>query len=669
MTRAALLLVDLQEDFLEREGLVPARESLVERVQCLLAGCRSLDVPVAHVRTRVRADLSDAMPHWRRDGLRACLEGTPGAAPPPELAETGGEPVFAKRFYGAFGAPGLGEWLAAHRVRRLVLAGVYLHACVRQTALEAYEHGLEIWIADDAVGSTDPVHAELTRHYLAERVADFAEVEDLLHRLGAKRESSCGAERPAHPAACVGGRWLEARQRPTRLLRSPADRSRLLGEVALAGREQVSAAAQSARDARAAWSARPARERADVLARLAAALRGAASPLEDLVVREVGKPRVEARGELERAVAHAEVAARVVAQDAPRLARARVCARPLGTVALITPWNNPVAIPIGKLAPALGFGNTVVWKPALEAPETARRVHELLVEAGVPAEVAAVVFGAAETARWLIRDPAVDAVSITGSDAAGRSAAAACAQLGRPLQAELGGNNAAVVLADFDPEEAAAGVAAAAFGFAGQRCTATRRILVERGALEPFTRALVRAAESLPVGDPADPATRVGPLISERSCRRLTALLARAGADGGRILCGGGPPSGLSRGCYFSPTLVSGLAPGARLVREESFGPLAVILPADDFEDALRLANAVPQGLVASVFTRDAQRRERFAAAVEAGIVQLAGGALAVDAEAPFGGWKASAIGPPEHGIWDREFYSRPQALYGSEPA
>jgi acyl-CoA reductase-like NAD-dependent aldehyde dehydrogenase len=292
-----------------------------------------------------------------------------------------------------------------------------------------------------------------------------------------------------------------------------------------------------------------------------------------------------------------------------------------------------------------------------------------LSDAGAPPELVNLVFGEADTARRLIVDPRVDAISLTGSSQTGRRAAALCALHGKPLQAELGGNNAAIVLADCDVEAEAAGLALAAFGFAGQRCTATRRIIVERSIAARFEDALLAATKALRVGDPEDAGTQVGPLISSEHRDSVAAVLAHAVREGARILCGGGPPPGLANGCYFLPTLVTGLAPESSLAQEESFGPLALLLEAEGLEEAIRIANGVPQGLVASVCTRDAVARERFAASVEAGILKLAPGALAVHPEAPFGGWKASGIGPPEHGDWDREFYARAQALYGATPA
>jgi acyl-CoA reductase-like NAD-dependent aldehyde dehydrogenase/nicotinamidase-related amidase len=670
-----LVLLDLQADFLARPGLSPSAARLEDRIQTLLEGCRDRAIPVLHVRTLYRADGSDRMPHWKRAGTWACLEGTPGALPPAGLVEAAGEPVFRKRFFSAFGAPGLEARLRELNPGPLLLAGVYLHGCVRASALDAYERGYEVWIVDDAVGSTEPVHAEITRNYLSERAARFFGTRELFEVLSGKRQASAAGADHVFPVAWISGCPRAAGAQRRLVCRQPSDLRVRIGEVPLAEQPEVAAAAAAAASARPGWEQRSAEERSGLLRRFAARLGEREQELTLLLVREIGKPRGEAQAEVRRAIAHVEGAVRRIPAGEARIggpeSDTRVRYRPVGTVGLVTPWNNPLAIPVGKIAPALAFGNSVIWKPAIRAPRTALAVMAALHDAGIPGDLVNLVFGEADTARCLIADAGVDAVSITGSSATGRRAAALCAQHGKPLQAELGGNNAALVLADCDVESEARGLALAAFGFAGQRCTATRRIIVEQAVAARFTDALVAAVGRLAVGAPEDPDTQVGPLVSPEHREEVAAALEQAVAGGARILCGGAPPPGLPHGCYFLPTLVTDLDPGAPLAQEETFGPVAVMLPAADLDQAIRIANGVPQGLVASVCTRDPEARERFARAIEAGILKLAPGALAVDPEAPFCGWKASGIGPPEHGDWDREFYARPQAVYrgGTLPA
>jgi len=670
----ALLIVDLQEDFLNREGLAPPRSTLTAQAAELLEGCRELGVPVLHVHTRVRPDGTDRMSHWKLRDFWACVEGTPGVLPPAALRPRAGESVCPKRHYSAFSASTLEPALEALGAKTLLLAGVYLHACVRATALDACAKGYDVWIVEDAVGSTEPVHAEITRSYLAERSVGFLTTAELLARLGRKRAA------PASPAArvplaCFGGRWREADESEARRwLRhfQPTRIDELVAEVPAARPEEVAQAAAAAAAAQVGWRRRETSERTALLGGFARQLSAQGDEIASLLTSEIGKPRAEAVAEIRRAVAHIETAVRVASEplelDLSRRDGVSVRHRPVGTVGLITPWNNPVGIPVGKIAPALAFGNSVVWKPAQQAPRTAMRVLDCLLEAGLPADVVTLVFGDAETARGLIAAPAVVAVSVTGSLQTGRSAAALCAHFAKPLQAELGGNNAAIVLADCEVEELAPSLALAAFGFAGQRCTATRRWILERSIEDRFLAAFLAAVDELRVGDPAAITTQIGPLISSQQCGRVAAALELAVAEGGRILCGGSPPPDLDAGCYFAPTVVAGLPPRAHLVREETFGPVAVVLPAADLDEAIRFANDVEQGLVASVYGSDPAARARCAEALEAGILSFAPGMLAVHPEAPFGGWKASGIGPPEHGVWDREFYTRPQAVYGASP-
>lgn len=669
--RTALLLVDLQNDFLERPGLVPTADAVCGRAAALLAAARRQSMPIAHAHTLIRADGADAMPHWRRLGRRQCVEGTRGALPPPALAPAAGELVLRKRFFSAFADLRLEPWLRQQGVGRLLVGGVYLHGCVRSTALDAYERGYAVVVVDDAVGTTEPLHGALTRAWLAERAATFVRTDALLAEL----TSPAPTAPPA--AARLPVAVIDARPRPAgpehASLRhhDPCRTAEVLAEVPLAGAPEIAAAAASGAAAQADWARVDPSARADLLERWADELAAQRERLTALVVREVGKPRRAAEEEVGRAVAHARVAAEVTrfTADPSRLA-AGVAARqrPLGVVGVITPWNNPLAIPVGKLAPALGLGNAVVLKPAPEASATALALLEGLHRVGLAAGLVNVVLGDGATARALCGESRIAAVSVTGSIATGRVVAGLCALGMKPLQAELGGNNAAIVLADADLERAAHDLARAAFAFAGQRCTAIRRIVVEASASARFTQLLCDAVAGLVNGEPSDPTTEVGPLISTEKRASVIATIERAVATGARLLIGGGVPPALAHGAWLAPALLTAVEPRDRIAQEETFAPVAIILPARDLDAALAIANGVPHGLVMSVHTRDERARARARDAAEAGILQLNGGPLAVHPRAPFSGWKASGIGPPEHGIWDAAFYSRTQAVYTDEP-
>jgi acyl-CoA reductase-like NAD-dependent aldehyde dehydrogenase len=441
--------------------------------------------------------------------------------------------------------------------------------------------------------------------------------------------------------------------------RSPQRPGDLVVEVEEAGPGTVAEAVERARAAAGRWAAAPALERSSALVAAADALAGAAGEVTGLMVREVGKPVTEAGAETARAVGilryYAQQALDPDGETYPGPGPAALLLarrRPRGVAGLITPWNFPVAIPLWKAAPALAFGNAVVLKPSPEATATALRLAELLGPA-LPEGLFQVLPGGAETGTALV--DRVDCVSFTGSVAVGRQVAVAGTERGIPSQAEMGGLNASIVLPDADPERAAGVVAGAAMGYAGQKCTATSRAIVV-GDPGPFTEALVAAVKGLAVGDPAEEATVVGPVITEPARRKVVEAAEEAAAAGGRLLAGG--KAGDADGWFVAPTLVDGLSPDARLAQEEVFGPIAVVLAAADEDEAVRLANGVRYGLVGSVFTGDLDRALRLAARLDTGMIRVNAPTSGVDYLAPFGGEKDSSFGPREQGKAARDFYT-----------
>ena len=665
----ALILVDVQNDFLDRPGLYPERDDLTTQIGTLLAAFRAALLPVIHVRTLVAEDGADSMPHWQRQGVRQCVRGTPGAMPPPALAAADSEEVVEKRYFSGFESGHLDALLRKHAVDSVVLAGLYTHGCIRATATDAYQKGYTVLLAAEGMASTDPQHDLVSRQWLDGRVGRVLPIDRILAMVGADTPDRHRDAAADMPAAHIAGAWINATTLPTRDLFDPCDATRRLARVPVADSTLVARAVEAAGNAGIAWGAMPIAERARLIETWAQVVELQREAWAGLVARQVGKPIGDAREEMERTVGHLRSCAGLAAMEWESHGGGSLVTRhcPRGTIAVITPWNNPVALPVAKIAAALLFGNSVVWKPALPAPEVARAIVDSLVAAGIPPGLLSMVFGDAATAQALIADPAVAAVTITGSQRAGLDAALLCARRGIPLQAELGGNNAAVVMADADLDAAARALAGSAFGFAGQRCTATRRIVVEESVRERFTALLLHEVAALPVGDPLDPSTRVGPLVSAVQRNQVAAAVRRAlDSDGGQLLCGGTIPA--DKGSWYPPTLVAGLDPGAALVQEESFGPVAVILSAAGFTDAMRLCNDVSQGLVASFFGRDPAQQKLFLVQARAGILRLNPAAFPVAADAPFGGWKTSGMGPPEHGRWDRDFFARPQAIYGELP-
>jgi acyl-CoA reductase-like NAD-dependent aldehyde dehydrogenase len=337
-------------------------------------------------------------------------------------------------------------------------------------------------------------------------------------------------------------------------------------------------------------------------------------------------------------------------------------------VAIITPWNNPFYIPLGKIAPALLHGNSVVWKPAPAAEALADHVLRLVAEAGpLPEALFSCRKGDGQVALELMNDDLIDAVTLTGSLQTGRAAQDICARRHIPLQAELGGNNAAMVWEDADLPTAARAVAEGAFAQAGQRCTANRRVVVHRSCRDRFLELLQHETALLPWGDPLNPSTRIGSLVSAAHRERMDALVRSCTADlGPAIMRHSASPSADwgHHEAWYPPTILCCEDPSHALVQQETFGPILVVQTADDWRQAISLLNGVSQGLAAALFTRSRELMELFFEEARAGILKINQSTADAGLDVPFGGWKSSGLGPPEHGRFDREFFTRPQAIY-----
>jgi acyl-CoA reductase-like NAD-dependent aldehyde dehydrogenase len=448
------------------------------------------------------------------------------------------------------------------------------------------------------------------------------------------------------------------------LHRNPCDWSVVLGEVPLARGHEVDAAFERVAQRLSAWQAVRPVERVERLRGLIARLRARVAEWTEILIREVGKPRIDAEGEFSYGMSLLEAVCTRYEQDASANSD-HVRFRPHGVVGLITPWNNPLAIPLGKLVPALIYGNGVLWKPALPAYGLSQVVVDELTHAGL-GEAVAVVGGDAETGRLLLDRPGLAAASFTGSVEIGQAIVHRCQERGIAVQAELGGNNAAIVMADIDVDAVAKDLAPAMFSFSGQRCTAIRRLIVDRGIAGPFREAIHRAIEILRVGFPADHQTQIGPVISRERQQELLQIITSAEADGGELLVGGCIPGGVpAEGCWLAPTLIAFADQSKTVMRQELFGPVAGLILADGLDHALLLHNATQYGLLGALFSRDPTCQARFVNEAEAGILSINQARPAFAASGPFVGWKSSGHGPPEHGRWNREFYTRPQAVYG----
>lgn len=438
----------------------------------------------------------------------------------------------------------------------------------------------------------------------------------------------------------------------------------VIGEFEASGPDGVGKAVAHAGKAFMEWREQPASVRGGALSAMAYDLQSRAEDLSSLIVREVGKPVTEARAEVGRAVSILRYYAQMVlAPDGETYPAAAakdwLVARryPLGVCALLTPWNFPIAIPIWKAAPALGYGNTVVLKPAPSSTAVAQALKEV-ADRHLPEGALHLVPGDAETGEPLVEHPGVAAVSFTGSIAVGRTVAQKAIGRGAKVQCEMGGQNPSVVLADADLDAAAGTIAFAAMGYAGQKCTATSRVIVEESIYDEFRERLVSAVEAMVVTDPGNDTCQVGPLIGEEA---RTSALEALGRSGGKTLTGGEMLG--EDGFYLAPTLVELEDSKDHLAQEEVFAPVSALMQAESAEEALRVANDVRQGLVAAVFTSDLSKAMTLTSQLEAGLLRVNSATSGVDYHVPFGGSKDSGIGPKEQGLAARDFYTETRTI------
>ncbi|MFG2211999.1 aldehyde dehydrogenase [Streptomyces sp. NPDC048638] len=425
---------------------------------------------------------------------------------------------------------------------------------------------------------------------------------------------------------------------------------KVLGQAADATPEDIDGAVRSAHAALPGWAGLAAAERAALIDELAARVCSRADRLAALITAENGMPLAFSARFNPQALAHQLRYYAGLARDTPIEERRQGRGGPIvvrreaaGVAALIVPWNYPLALIGMKLAPALAAGCTVVLKPAPETPFNAVLLAELATEAGLPPGVLNVVTGGAGAGQALVGHPLVAKVAFTGSTAAGRAIARACAERFTPVTLELGGKSAAVILDDADASAVAGGLAFLGFANAGQSCYLNSRVLAPRRRYAEFVSVLQNVAEGLRPGDPMAPETTMGPLISDRQRDRVEEHVRAARAQGARLVTGGGRPAGLDTGWFYRPTVLADVTADMCVAREEIFGPVVAVLPYDDEEQAIALANDSGYGLAGSVWTADVERGMRVVRRIDTGSIGVNGWAM--DTSAPFGGRKNSGLG------------------------
>jgi acyl-CoA reductase-like NAD-dependent aldehyde dehydrogenase len=461
----------------------------------------------------------------------------------------------------------------------------------------------------------------------------------------------------------IGGEWSTPSAGVVQV-RNPSMITETVGTLRLSSGKELLQAVDAARRIWRVWGRMTGAARGECLYRMSLLLEKHAEEVAKLASREMGKPIVEMRGEVTRGVQllryYAAEGVRgigdVIPSTQPNVMQysKRV---PLGVVAIITPWNFPVAIPIWKIAPALICGNTVVWKPAEFASLTAAKLVEIFAEAGLPPGTLNLVIGKGSVlGSTMLEEACIDALSFTGSTATGLMIGSACAARNIKYQTEMGGKNAAVVLKDANVATAVNAVLSGAFRSAGQKCTATSRIIVEQPIYDEFVQELATAAGQLQVRNALDERAYLGPVASEEQYRTVMQYVELAITDSRTLAVASAPEA--TEGYYVPPRIVEGVGPDHPLVQEEIFGPLVTVLPAQDVDEAIELANRTVFGLSASVFTTNLGSSFRFLEEMDAGLVRVNQETAGVEYQAPFGGMKGSSSHTREQGQSALEFYS-----------
>ncbi|MBI3922540.1 MAG: aldehyde dehydrogenase family protein [Armatimonadetes bacterium] len=472
----------------------------------------------------------------------------------------------------------------------------------------------------------------------------------------------------------VNGKWVNASTSQTFQDINPADKDDVVGLFQASSREDVKHAAQAAAEEFSGWAALSGPQRGSFLYKAADALESRLEDVARSLSREEGKTLMEARGETARGVTilryyaaevmnpQGDVIPSVNAKSLVYTSRV-----PLGPVAVITPWNFPIAIPLWKIAPALAYGNTVVFKPASLAPLTGLNVVKALQDGGLPPGVLNMVTGSgASTGEELVKNPFIKGVSFTGSNEIGREIATWAVNKGAKFQLEMGGKNPVIVMPDCDMDQAVELTVSGAMRSAGQKCTATSRAIVLDDILEEFTERVVDRVKQLKLGPATDESAYLGPLVSQEQQQRVLTYIERGKGQGALLLAGGKALTGapFDQGFYVEPTVFGNVNEDMIISQDEIFGPVLCITSAANLDHALKIANGVRYGLSASLFTRDLNAAMEFARRIDAGLVRINGETSGVEPQAPFGGMKASSSHSREQGQSAKEFYTEIKTVY-----
>jgi len=472
----------------------------------------------------------------------------------------------------------------------------------------------------------------------------------------------------------IDGEWVAAKSGKTLENRNPANIDEIIGEFPQSGPEDVDAAVSAARNAYKSWRLTPAPKRAEILFRVAELLVKRKEDFARDMTREMGKVLAETRGDVQEAIDMTYYMAgegrRLFGQTTPSELPnkfAMSVRQPIGVCGMITPWNFPMAIPSWKMMPALVCGNTVVLKPAEDTPLSSYHLVDTMVEAGLPAGVVNLISGDGPGAGApLAEHKDVPVISFTGSTAIGRIIAQTCAPDFKRCSLEMGGKNIILVMEDANLDLAIDGAIWGGFGTTGQRCTAASRIAVHKSVYGEFVSRLAVRAQKLKVGNGLDPSVEVGPLINEQQLQTVTSYVEIGRKEGAKVLTGGNrlDSAGHVRGWFYAPTVFGDCDSKMRVAQEEIFGPVVSVIPIDSLEQGIEVANGVPYGLSASIYTRNVNHAFAAIQDLYTGIVYVNAPTIGAETHLPFGGTKQTGNGHREAALAAIEFFSEWKSVY-----
>ena len=471
----------------------------------------------------------------------------------------------------------------------------------------------------------------------------------------------------------IGGSWQGAEGADYTAVTNPANGMEL-AQVRLSTKEDVDQAVQAAKEAQKKWTLVPAPKRADYLYEIGRLMKEKKEHLSQVLTKEMGKVIEEARGEVQEGIDMALYMAgegrRLFGETVPSELQdkfAMSVRAPIGVVGLITPWNFPVAIATWKSFPAIVAGNTFVWKPATETPMMAYEMALIFEQAGLPAGVANIVFGAGSTVGTaLIEHPDVRVISFTGSTETGRHVAETGGRHLKKVSLEMGGKNAVIVMDDADIDLAVEGILWSAFGTAGQRCTACSRVIVHKDVKTELEEKLVEAMKGLSIGDGLDESIKIGPVINQKAIEKIHSYVGIGQQEGAKLLAGGNvlTDGDLAAGHYYEPTLFTDVKWDSRLAQEEIFGPVVSLIEISSLDEAIEVNNSVKYGLSSSIFSRDVNQVFRAQRDLDTGIVYVNAGTTGAEIHLPFGGTKGTGNGHRDSGVAALDVFTEWKSIY-----